>query len=156
MQGTITNEIVGETSTCYLQYTVTIRTHLHSRKRSFRRILAATLPFANGVMGFAALHQRRHIKNSYSTPFVFQHRIRAAIQTINDRELEKGPIMEGEVEIDGMFVTGKKVKPKKPITDEKELEKFFDKYRETHTALVDHRVLDFERLIPPKRSRAAT
>lgn len=135
-RGTITDEVTGKTRKCYLQYTVTSRTHLHSRKRSFRQILAAALVFVNGVMGFAALHQRRHIKNAYATPFVFQHRIRAAIEAINEKQLDAGPFMKGEVEIDGMFVTGKKVKLKKPITDERELEKFFDKYRETHTALV--------------------
>lgn len=135
-RGRVSDPETGIESRCYLQYTVTSRTHLHARKRSFRQILASILNFVNGVQGFAALHQRRHIKNSYKTPFVFQQRIRAALEAINDRELEDGPFMEGEVEIDGMFVTGKKVKLKTPILDERDLEKFFDKYRKTHTALV--------------------
>lgn len=135
-RGQARDPATGVLSRCYLQYTVTSRTHLHSRKRTFKRILAATLLFVNGVMGFAALHQRRHIKNSYKTPFVFQQRIRAAIEAVNGKQIDDGPFMQGEVEIDGMFVTGKKVKLKQPITDHKELEKFFDKYRETHTALV--------------------
>ena len=126
----------GKERWCYHQYTVTSQTHLHSRKRTLKRILAATLSFVNGVLGVAALRQRRYIKNSYKTPFVFQHRIRAAIDTANQRHLADGPFMEGEVEIDGMFVTGKRVKLKNPINDEQELERFFDTYRETHTALV--------------------
>ncbi|MCL6251066.1 IS1595 family transposase [Altererythrobacter sp. KTW20L] len=126
----------GKERWCYYQYTITTQTHLHSRKRSLKHILAACLSFVNGVLGAAALRQRREIKNSYKTPFVFQHRIRAAIDAANQKQLADGPFMEGEVEIDGMFVTGRKVKLKAPITDEKELEKFFETYRETHTALV--------------------
>jgi hypothetical protein len=126
----------GNERWCYYQYTITTQTHLHSRKRSLKQILAACLNFVNGVLGVAALRQRREIKNSYKTPFVFQHRIRAAIEAANHAQMANGPFMEGEVEVDGMFVTGKKEKLKQPITDERELQKFFDRYRETHTALV--------------------
>lgn len=126
----------GNERWCYYQYTITTQTHLHSRKRSLKHILAACLSFVNGVLGAAALRQRREIKNSYKTPFVFQHRIRAAIDTANQAEMADGPFMEGEVEVDGMFVTGRKVKQNTPIMDDKELEKFFDDYRKTHTALV--------------------
>jgi len=126
----------GKERWCYYQYTITTQTHLHSRKRSLKQILAACLNFVNGVLGVAALRQRREIKNSYKTPFVFQHRIRAAIEAANQIQMAKGPFMEGEVEVDGMFVTGKKEKLKQPITNEAELERFFDRYRETHTALV--------------------
>jgi hypothetical protein len=126
----------GNERWCYYQYTITTQTHLHSRKRSLKQILAACLNFVNGVMGTAALRQRREIKNAYKTPFVFQHRIRAAIETANQRQMAQGPFMEGEVEIDGMFVTGKRVKQKEPHLDQQDLERFFDKYRETHTALV--------------------
>lgn len=135
-RGNRTDSKTGNERRCYYQYTITTQTHLHSRKRTFKRILAAVLNFVNGVIGFAALHQRRHIKNSYKTPFVFQHRIRAAISTMNDRQMAKGPFMEGEVEVDGMFVTGRRVKQKSPINTDEELEKFFDEYRKTHTALV--------------------
>ena len=126
----------GNERWCYYQYTITTQTHLHSRKRSLKHILAACLSFVNGVLGAAALRQRREIKNSYKTPFVFQHRIRAAIDTMNDRQMADGPFMEGEVEVDGMFVTGRRVKQKGPTDTEEELEKFFDEYRKTHTALV--------------------
>lgn len=126
----------GNERWCYYQYTITTQTHLHSRKRSLKHILAACLSFVNGVLGAAALRQRREIKNSYKTPFVFQHRIRAAIETMNERQMADGPFMEGEVEVDGMFVTGHRVKQKNPITDDQEMEKFFDEYRKTHTALV--------------------
>lgn len=126
----------GNERWCYYQYTITTRTHLHSRKRSLKQILAACLTFVNGVLGVAALRQRRESKVAYKTPFVFHHRIRAAIETANKRQMAAGPFMEGEVEIDGMFVTGKKEKLKEPIFDEKDLESFFDRYRETHTALV--------------------
>ena len=135
-RGKRTCSVTGKEQWCYKQYSVTTSTHLHSRKRSFKRILASVLSFVTGVMGVAALRQRREIKNSYKTPFVFQHRIRAAIEAANVEEMKAGPFMSGEVEIDGMFVTGKKAKLKQPITDNDELEKFFDSYRETHTALV--------------------
>lgn len=143
----------GKAGWCYHQYTVTSQTHLHSRKRTFKRILSAVLNFVNGVLGVAALRQRRYIKNSYKTPFVFQHRIRAAIDTANQKQLASGPFMEGEVEVDGMFVTGRKVKLKRPITDESELEKFFDSYRETHTALVVVRERRAEGVDVPGRVR---
>jgi hypothetical protein len=121
---------------CRYQYTVTTQTHLHSRKRTFKQILAAALSFSNAVLGSAALRQRREIKNSYKTPFVFQHRIRAALDCMGEREIDDGPFMDGDVEVDGMFVTGRKVKAKSPINDEADLEKFFSEYQKTHTALV--------------------
>lgn len=126
----------GNQRWCYYQYTITTQTHLHSRKRSLKHILAACLSFANAVLGSAALRQRREIRNAYKTPFVFQHRIRAAIETANRREMAQGPFMEGVVEVDGMYVTGKREKRKELILDENDLERFFDRYRETHTALV--------------------
>lgn len=152
-RGKRTCAVTGTEQWCYKQYSVTTSTHLHSRKRSFKRILASVLSFVTGVLGVAALRQRREIKNSYKTPFVFQHRIRAAIEATNTKEMKAGPFMTGEVEIDGMFVTGKKAKLKQPITDEEELQKFFDSYRETHTALVVVRERPAEDLDEPGKVR---
>lgn len=129
-KGTIMNEATGETSRCYLQYTVTSRTPLHSRKRSFCDILASIAVFVSGVLGTAAARVRREFRNGYKTPFVFQHKIREAIKVDYDQKLE------GVVEVDGLFVGSKKVRPPFPITNEAELEKFYDIYRKKQTSLV--------------------
>ncbi|WP_297534062.1 hypothetical protein [Nitrobacter sp.] len=65
----ITDAGTGLQRKCYLQYTVTSRTPLHSRKRSFCDILVAIAEFVNGVLGTAALRLRRRERNSYKTPF---------------------------------------------------------------------------------------
>ncbi|OWR00354.1 IS1595 family transposase [Sphingopyxis witflariensis] len=129
-KGAIKNEITGETSKCYLQYTVTSRTPLASRKRSFCDILAAIATFVSGVLGTAALRLKREFKNSYKTPFVFGHKIRESMKIDYDQTLE------GVVEIDGLFVGSKKMKPPFPITNEADLEKFYDIYRKKTTSLV--------------------
>lgn len=129
-KGTVTDEVSGEARRCYLQYTVTSRTPLHSRKRSFGDILASIAEFVNGVLGTAALWMKRAFKNSYKTPFVFQHKIREAMRGDYDQKLE------GVVEVDGLFVGSKKVKPPFPITNEAELEKFYEIYRKKQTSLV--------------------
>ena len=94
-QGVITDAGTGLQRKCYLQYTVTSRTPLHSRKRSFCDILVAIAEFVNGVLGTAALRLRRREKNSYKTPFVFQHKIREALKVDYDQKLG------GIVEVDG-------------------------------------------------------
>jgi len=129
-QGVITDAGTGLQRKCYLQYTVTSRTPLHSRKRSFCDILVAIAEFVNGVLGTAALRLRRRENNSYKTPFVFQHKIREALKVDYDQKLG------GVVEVDGLFVGSKKVKPPFPITNEAELEKFYEVYRKKQTSLV--------------------
>jgi len=128
-RGTIKAED-GTTRRCYLQYTVTSRTPLHSRKRSFCDLLAAIAEFVNGVMGVAALRMKRACRNSYKTPFVFQHKIRDAMRIDYDQKLE------GVVEVDGLFVGSKKVRPPFPITNQDDLERFYDIYRKKQTSLV--------------------
>lgn len=119
-KGTVVNDANGESRRCYLQYTVTSRTPLHSRKRTFSDILASIAEFVNGVLGTAALRMRRTFRTSYKTPFVFQHKMREAMRIGYDEKLE------GVVEVDGLFVGSKKVKPHSPITNEAELEKFYE------------------------------
>ena len=129
-RGKVTDPNTGVTSRCYLQYTVTSRTPLHSRKKPFVEILEAILHFVDGALGLAALKGRRLLGYSYKTPFVFQHKIREALKVDYDQKLE------GVVEVDGLFVGSKKVKPPFPITNEAELEKFYDIYRRKQTSLV--------------------
>lgn len=129
-KGTLVDNATGESRRCYLQYTVTSRTPLHSRKRAFSDILASIAEFVNGVLGTAALRMRRAFRISYKTPFVFQHKIREALRVDYDQKLE------GVVEVDGLFVGSKKVKPPFPITNEEELERFYEIYRKKQTSLV--------------------
>lgn len=129
-KGMIEDKVTGTTSRCYLQYTLTSQTPLHSRKRSFCDILASIATFASGVLGAAALRLKREFKNSYKTPFVFLHKIREALKVDYNQK------WEGIVEVDGLFVGSKKVKPPFPITNEADLEKFYDVYRKKQTSLV--------------------
>lgn len=129
-KGTIIDPETGESRKCYLQYTVTSRTPLASRKRSFCDILASIATFVSGVLGVAALRLKRELKNSYKTPFVFGHKIRESVKVDYDQKLE------GVVEVDGLFVGSKKVKPPFPITNDADLEKFYDIYRQKQTSLV--------------------
>jgi len=83
---------------CRIQYTVTSKTPLASRKLSFRDILAIIAIFANGAFGVAALRTVREVGISYKTAFVLQHKIREAMGLRNDEQID------GVVEIDGAFM----------------------------------------------------
>lgn len=115
---------------CYLQYTVTSKTPLASHKMSFRDLLAAIAEFVAGVMGVAACRLKRMMSVSYKTAFVLQHKIREAFGIDYDQQLE------GVVEIDGAFVGSRKFRFGKPITDEEELEAFFQANAKKQTSLV--------------------
>ena len=128
--GTVIDAKTGEPKKCYLQYTVTSKTPLASHKMAFRDILAAIAEFVNGVMGVAACRLKRMMGTSYKTAFVLEHKIREAFGIDYDQQLE------GVVEIDGAFVGSKKVRLGKPITDEEELEAFFQTYAKKQTSLV--------------------
>ena len=129
-KGAFTDPKTGQLRKCYLQYTITSWTPLASHKMAFRDILAAAAEFINGVMGVAACRLKRMMGISYKTAFVLCHKIREAFGIDYDQQLE------GVVEIDGAFVGSKKIRLGKPITDEEELEAFFQTYAKKQTSLV--------------------
>lgn len=83
---------------CRIQFTVTSRTILASRKMGYRDLLAAIAITVNGVLGAAAGRMIREMGFAYKTAFVLAHKLREAMSIDYDQQLE------GVVEIDGAFI----------------------------------------------------
>jgi transposase-like protein len=86
---------------CGCQFSVTSGTIFASRKLSIRNILAAIAIFTNGAKGISALQLSRDLDVQYKTAFVMAHKLREALQA-----MDNGKQVSGEVEIDGMYVGG--------------------------------------------------
>jgi transposase-like protein len=86
---------------CKLQFTVTSKTILASRKLPFRDLLAVIAIFTNGVVGVAACRMQREIQISYKSAFVLLHKLREAMG--NHDETDQ---LAGIVEIDGAIFGG--------------------------------------------------
>jgi len=83
---------------CRIQFTVTSRTILASRKMAYRDLLAAIAITVNGVLGTAAGRMIREMGFVYKTAFVLAHKLREAMSVDYDQQLE------GVVEIDGAYI----------------------------------------------------
>lgn len=99
---------------CRIQFTVTSRTILSSRKMAYRDLLAAMVITVNGVLGAAAGRMIREMGFSYKTAFVLAHKLREAMSVDYDQQLE------GVVEIDGAYIGNRRHRlPNKRVDDEK-------------------------------------
>lgn len=92
---------VWKCKACNKQFSLTSGTIFHSRKLAVRDILAAIAIFVNGAKGFSALQLSRDLCVDYKTAFVMCHKVREALALSGDDSL-----LDGEVEIDGMYVGG--------------------------------------------------
>lgn len=86
---------------CQHQFSVTSGTIFASRKLPVRDYLMAIAIFVNGAKGHSALQLSRDLNVQYKTAFVLAHKIREALAS----ELDNATL-EGEVEVDGMYVGG--------------------------------------------------
>ncbi|MEL6283811.1 MAG: IS1595 family transposase [Pseudomonadota bacterium] len=100
---------------CGKQFSLTSGTIFHARKLAVRDILAAIAIFVNGAKGFSALQLSRDLCVDYKTAFVMCHKVREALALSRD-----AAPLEGEVEIDGMYVGGY-VKPANERAKRKDL-----------------------------------
>lgn len=91
---------------CHRQYSVTSGTIFASRKLAFMDVLAAIFLFVNGAKGKSAVQMSRELDVQYKTAWVLCHKLREAMQ-----DEYEGQKVEGEVEIDGMYVGGH-IRPK--------------------------------------------
>jgi len=100
--GAVTPRRLFKCKMCLKQFSVTSGTMFHGRKLSFKKIMAATLLFADGAAGKAALHLRRDIKCNHKTAWLLQHRIREAMTSyVTSHRLT------GEIEMDATEFGGK-------------------------------------------------
>jgi transposase-like protein len=86
---------------CGHQFSATSRTIFASRKLPIRDYLLAIAIFSNGAKGHSALQLSRDLDCQYKTAFVLVHKLREAIAA-----LDKGAVVSGDVEIDGMYAGG--------------------------------------------------
>lgn len=105
----VTNPKTGEVRTrrlfkckkCLKQFSVTSGTPFHARKLSFKKIMAATLLFGDGVLGKSALQLRRDIRCNHKTAWSLGHRLREPMTSYaTSRRLE------GEIEMDSTAIGG--------------------------------------------------
>lgn len=100
--GEVTQRQLFKCKKCLKQFSVTSGTMFHGRKLSFKKIMVATLLFADGAAGKAALHLRRDIKCNHKTAWTLQHRLREAMTSyVTSRRLT------GEIEMDSSEIGGK-------------------------------------------------
>ncbi len=118
-------------NSCRLQYSVTSKTILASRKLLFRDLIGAIAIFVNGVMGVAACRMIREMGLSYKTAFVLQHKFRESMAIDYDE------ILDGTVEVDGAFIGTRRHRfPNKRIEGEKEFDEFLKKHPKKQSSLV--------------------
>jgi len=86
---------------CLKQFSITSGTAFHARKLSFKKIMLATLLFANGVLGKAALQIRRDIRCNHKSAWTLGHRLREPMtHYCTSRRLS------GEIEMDSAVIGG--------------------------------------------------
>jgi transposase-like protein len=74
-----------------------------SHKLSLQELVAAALMWINSSGGQAALELRRHLRKSYNTTFVLQHKLREALQ----RGYNVG-LLNGDLEVDASHQSGRR------------------------------------------------
>jgi transposase-like protein len=86
---------------CSYKFSVTSGTIFASHKLPIRDILLAVAIFSNGAKGVSMLQLSRDLDCQYKTVFVLAHKLREALgANLKDKTVQ------GEVEIDGMYVGG--------------------------------------------------
>jgi transposase-like protein len=98
---TITTRRRFKCKACGKQFSVTSGTIFASRKMSFVDLLAAICIIVNGAKGMSALQLARDIDCQHKTAFVLSHKLREAMASET-----KNMMLDGDVEIDGMFHGG--------------------------------------------------
>jgi len=98
---TITTRRRFKCKACGKQFSVTSETIFASRKMSFVDLLAAICIIVNGAKGIRALQLARDIDCQHKTAFVLSHKLREAMASET-----KNMMLDGDVEIDGMFHGG--------------------------------------------------
>ena len=86
---------------CMREFSVTSGTVFHSRKLSFKKLLAAIWEDVTAVKGIAALHLTRKLGVEYKTAWVLLAKIREAIGLRRARMK-----LWGSVQIDGKYIGG--------------------------------------------------
>ena len=99
--GAITQRRLFKCAKCLKQFSVTSGTEFHGRKLSFKRIMLATLLFANGAAGKAALHLRRDLRCNHKTAWLLLHRLRHAMTGYTTSRR-----LTGDVEMDSTSIGG--------------------------------------------------
>lgn len=102
---TITSRRRFKCKACLRQFSVTSGTILASRKMSFTDLLAAICIIVNAAKGISALQLSRDLDCQHKTAFVLAHKLREAMAAET-----KNTVLDGEVEIDGMY-TGGSIRP---------------------------------------------
>jgi hypothetical protein len=116
---------------CRIQFTVTSRTILASRKMGYRDLLAAIAITVNGVLGAAAGRMIREMGFAYKTAFDLAHKLREAMSIDYDQQLE------GVVEIDGAFIGNRRHRlPNRRIDGDEEFEAWKKKNPKVPTSIV--------------------
>lgn len=100
---------------CGCQFSVTSGTIFASRKMDFVDILGAICIFVNAAKGLSALQLSRDLDCQYKTAWVLAHKLREALGGL----VHTGEVMEGDVEVDGMYVGGY-VRPENHKEDRKD------------------------------------
>lgn len=99
--GAVTQRRLFKCAKCLKQFSSTSGTMFHSRKLSFKRIMAATLLFANGAFGKSALQLRRDIRCNHKTAWTFEHRLREVVTNYSTSRR-----LTGDIEIDSTSIGG--------------------------------------------------
>lgn len=112
---------------CGSTFSITSGTVFSRRKLSLQSMITGTLMWINSAAGQPALELKRHLKTTYNTVFVMQHKLREALV----RGYNVG-LLSGDVEMDGAHQSGRRAAEKRgrpqvsqPVsagTDPKELQ----------------------------------
>ena len=100
--GAVTTRRLFKCAKCLKQFSVTSGTEFHGRKLSFKRIMLATLLFANGAAGKAALHLRRDLRCNPKTAWLLLHRLRHAMTGYTTSRR-----LTGDIEMDSTSIGGR-------------------------------------------------
>src|ERR1700733_401989 len=88
---------------CLKCFSLLSGTVFDSHKLTVRELVAAALMWMNSSAGQPALELRRHLRKSYNTVFVLQHKLREALC----RGYNVG-LLNGELEVDGSHQSGRR------------------------------------------------
>jgi transposase-like protein len=111
---TISTRNIWKCAQCKLQFSVTSGTALHSRKLSFNAILRLFVRFALSPDGVSSCDITNQKGFDYKTSWVFNQKIREALG-----DFQSGLILQGNVEIDGVYFGGSRRKPNRGRGDPK-------------------------------------
>lgn len=111
--GFVTTRTLFKCKKCLKQFSVTSGTEFHGRKLTFKKIMLATLLFANGAAGKAALHLRRDLRCNHKTAWLLLHRLRHAMTSYTTSRR-----LTGEIEMDSTSIGGS-IRPANRAEDRK-------------------------------------